>query len=275
MQLINEFTVGVPIEVAWAVLTDLERIAPCLPGAQLLEVSGDEHVGVVTVKVGPITTKYEGAVRLLDRDAPRRAVLRAEGREPRGHGAATATITAVLEPIGEGTTVVVETDLHVTGRVAQFGRGVLAEVSAKLLTRFVERLETTVLKAEGEAPDISAPPPVIPSEPSALPAARVAGVPVAKQVAPGAGGLLVTMWLLRGLVRRTSLTDAVAIVRNYLVKERVDVQLATDRSGAARSVRDRRAVQPVHVSPRHAGSPLCDRGHRWFGVRRVRRDLHR
>lgn len=146
MDLTNEFRVAVPPELAWDVLTDLERIAPCMPGAQLLEVEGDEYRGTVKVKVGPITVTYKGAATFLERDAAaRHAVLRAEGREARGQGTANATITADLVPDGDGTHVTVVTDLTVTGRVAQFGRGVLADVSAKLLGQFVDCLEQTVL----------------------------------------------------------------------------------------------------------------------------------
>jgi hypothetical protein len=146
MELTNEFRVAVPPEVAWGVLTDVERIAPCLPGAQLLEVEGDEYRGTVKVKVGPITVTYKGAATFVERDeSGRRAVLRAEGREARGQGTAKATITADLSPDGDGTNVSIVTDLAVTGRVAQFGRGVLADVSAKLLGQFVTCLEETVL----------------------------------------------------------------------------------------------------------------------------------
>ncbi|CAN5857152.1 SRPBCC family protein [soil metagenome] len=146
MDLTNEFEVGVPVDEAWLVLTDLERIAPCLPGAQLTEVEGDEYRGTVKVKVGPITAQYKGVARWVERDdAGHRAVLRAEGRETRGQGNANATITASLVPAGNATLVTVATDLTVTGKVAQFGRGVLADVSSKVLGQFVDRLEETVL----------------------------------------------------------------------------------------------------------------------------------
>src|ERR1700726_1670454 len=132
MELSNEFRVGVSVPEAWKVLTDVERIAPMLPGAQLQEVEGDEYRGVVKVKVGPITAQYKGKATFLERDeAAGRLVLRAEGRDTRGQGNANATITASLQPDGDGTRVTVVTDLTVTGKVAQFGRGVLADVSAK------------------------------------------------------------------------------------------------------------------------------------------------
>lgn len=150
MELTNQFTVDVPVERAWAVLTDLERIAPCMPGAQLEEVDGDDYRGVVRVKVGPITAEYRGNVQFLERDmGAHKAVLRAVGRETRGQGNASATITALLEPSGSATTVSVVTDLSISGRVAQFGRGVLADVSNRLLGEFVEHLEATVLSESG------------------------------------------------------------------------------------------------------------------------------
>jgi uncharacterized protein len=146
VELTNDFRVGVPVERAWELLTDVEGIAPCMPGAQLQEIEGDEYRGIVKVKVGPITAQYKGVARFLERDeAAHRAVLRAEGRETRGQGNANATITARLEPDGDATNVTVVTDLTITGRVAQFGRGVLADVSAKLLGQFVDCLESKLL----------------------------------------------------------------------------------------------------------------------------------
>ncbi len=146
MELTNEFNVNVPVDEAWDVLTDVTRIAPAMPGAKLETVEGDEYRGVVKVKVGPVTAEYKGAASFLERDAvAHRAVLRAEGRETRGQGNATATITATLVAEGTGTRVSVVTDLSITGRAAQFGRGVLADVSNKLLGQFVSSLETTVL----------------------------------------------------------------------------------------------------------------------------------
>ena len=119
MELTNEFRVGVPVEHAWEVLTDVERIAPCMPGAQLQEIEGDEYRGIVKVKVGPITAQYKGAAHFVEKDeAGHRAVLRPEGRETRGQGNANATITAQLDPDGDGTKISVVTDLTITGRVA-------------------------------------------------------------------------------------------------------------------------------------------------------------
>lgn len=145
MDLTNEFRVGVSVSDAWKVLTDVERIAPLLPGAQLQEVDGEEYRGVVKVKVGPITAQYKGQATFIEQDENAgRVVLRASGRDTRGQGNATADITATMVPDGDGTKVTVHTDLTVTGKVAQFGRGVMAEVSAKLIGQFVDALETDI-----------------------------------------------------------------------------------------------------------------------------------
>jgi carbon monoxide dehydrogenase subunit G len=146
MELSNEFEVSVPIEQAWAVLTDLERIAPCLPGAQLQEVEGEDYRGIVKVKVGPITAQYKGTARFVEKDdVAHRVLLSASGRDTRGQGTASASIVATLSPAGPLTHVSVVTDLTITGKVAQFGRGVIGEVSGKLLDQFVAQLESTVL----------------------------------------------------------------------------------------------------------------------------------
>ena len=155
MELTNEFVVPVAVNEAWTLLTDVERIAPCMPGAELQEIDGEEYRGIVKVKVGPITAQYKGKATFVEKDDnAHKAVLRAEGRDTRGQGNANATITATLEPEGEGTRVKVVTDLAITGRAAQFGRGVMADVSTKLLGQFVDCLEKNVLS--GEAPAAAA-----------------------------------------------------------------------------------------------------------------------
>jgi carbon monoxide dehydrogenase subunit G len=146
MELKNDFHVSVPIDVAWAVLTDLERIAPCMPGAELQEVEGDEYRGVVKVKVGPISAQYKGSARFVEKDDKQhRAVLLAEGRDTRGQGNASATVTALAVPDDDGTTITITTELTITGKVAQFGRSAMDEISAKMLTEFAERLEADVI----------------------------------------------------------------------------------------------------------------------------------
>jgi carbon monoxide dehydrogenase subunit G len=176
MELTNEFRVPLPVADAWAVLTDVERIAPCMPGAQLQEIEGDEYRGVVKIKVGPITAQYKGKATFVERDeTAHRAVLRAEGRDTRGQGNANATITATLVGDATGTTVTVVTDLTVTGRVAQFGRGVMADVSAKLLGQFVDCLESNVLQQGASAAREADPDPNPERDPAPEPAAAQRG----------------------------------------------------------------------------------------------------
>jgi uncharacterized protein len=150
MELAHEFTVDTPIDRAWAVLTDVERIAPCMPGAELTEVDGDTYHGLVKVKVGPISAHYKGTASFVEKDeAAHRAVLKAAGRDTRGQGNASATVTAVMTEEGAGTRVAITTDMTVSGRVAQFGRGVMADVTARLLQQFVGNLEANVLGPAG------------------------------------------------------------------------------------------------------------------------------
>jgi carbon monoxide dehydrogenase subunit G len=168
MNIQDEFRVDVPVEEAWRVLTDVERIAPCMPGAQLQEIEGDEFRGIVKVKVGPITAQYKGKARFTEKDeANHRAVIRAEGRDTRGQGNASATVTAALVPEDAGTRVTIESDVTITGKVSQFGRGVIGDVSSKLLGQFVDNLERDVLS--GSNPD-AAPAAPTTSTPSAAPA---------------------------------------------------------------------------------------------------------
>ena len=244
MELKNEFTVAMPLERAWGLLTDIERIAPCMPGATLEGVEDGKYNGNVKVKVGPVTTQYKGTVSFLERDeSAHRAVLRAEGREARGQGSANATITAALQASGDSTAVAVTTDLTITGRVAQFGRGVLEEVSSRLLGQFVDALEasladeaatdaagaassdadSTAPASEGDQGDASgsaearshgAPhgertsgaQPGAPVEPVDLLA--VAGGSVAKRIAAGLGGLAVVVAIVALLRRVVSSTRA-------------------------------------------------------------------
>ena len=141
MKLENEFTVPAPVEQAWDVLLDVERVAPCLPGAAIEGSEGDSHKGTMTIKIGPITTRYTGTVKIEEADAAaRRAVMRAQARDSRGQGTAGATITSTMEEVEGGTRVRVETDMRVTGPAAQFGRGVMQDVSAKLMGRFADCL---------------------------------------------------------------------------------------------------------------------------------------
>jgi len=152
MQLFNEFEVALPPEQTWSLLTDLQKVAPCLPGASITSVEGEDYHGRAKIKVGPITAEYKGTARFTELDpTSHRAVLVARGKDARGQGDATATVTASLSPEGSGTKVTVETDLTLTGKVAQFGRGVLADVSAALMGLFADRLQEMVI-AEGGGP---------------------------------------------------------------------------------------------------------------------------
>jgi carbon monoxide dehydrogenase subunit G len=146
MDLRHEFTVAVPIADAWRILTDLERIAPCLPGAQLTEVEGDTYRGHVGVKVGPVVAQFKGQASFIERnDATYTAALKGEGRDTGGKGNASAIITASLtSESATSTRCNVHTDLTISGKVAQFGRGALADVSDKLLAQFVDNLNTLI-----------------------------------------------------------------------------------------------------------------------------------
>jgi carbon monoxide dehydrogenase subunit G len=150
MEIADSFRVSTSIEDTWKVLLDVEGIAPCLPGAQLQEVEGNEYRGIVKVKVGPITAQYKGAAKLEEVDETnRRIVIDASGRDTRGQGNAKAKIVVAMHPEGAGTKVDVVTDLTITGKVAQFGRGMISEVSSKLMGQFVENLERDVIATAG------------------------------------------------------------------------------------------------------------------------------
>ena len=141
MDLTNDFEVDAPIEKVWKIFNDVERIAPCLPGAQLQEIAGDEYRGIVKVKVGPITAQYGGTAVFLEQDESiYRMVIRGEGRDKRGAGNASADITVELDGTETRTRVKVTTSLKVTGKVAQFGRGVMADISKKLMGQFADNL---------------------------------------------------------------------------------------------------------------------------------------
>jgi uncharacterized protein len=165
MEFTNEFRVPSDIETTFATLTDLERVAPCLPGATLEEVDGDTYSGRVKVKVGPVQVVYKGTARLAEADAEaKRGRIEAKGKETRGTGTASADVVATLAEDGDGTRVSVVTDLTITGKPAQFGRGVLADVGTKIIDTFADRLRD-MLEA-GEAPE---------EEEAAAPAAEAPG----------------------------------------------------------------------------------------------------
>jgi hypothetical protein len=154
MDLNHQFTVAVPVEDAWRILTNVELIAPCLPGAQLQEIEGETYRGIVKVKVGPIQAQFKGQANFLERDnTTHKVVLKGEGRDVGGKGNASAIITAEMIALtADSTAVTVNTDLSITGKVAQFGRGAMADISDKILAQFVENLNTLI----AETPDMVA-----------------------------------------------------------------------------------------------------------------------
>jgi uncharacterized protein len=230
MEITDSFRVSTPIDATWKVMLDIEGIAPCMPGAQLQEVEGDEYRGIVKVKVGPITAQYKGSARLAEVDEKnRRIVIDASGRDTRGQGNAKATIVVTMTAEGAGTKVDVATDLSITGKVAQFGRGVLVDVSSKLMGQFVENVERDVLNVAGggdtshaggpyeQALEHVAPPAVEPAtaattattgprridspEVEPVDLLGVAGAPVTKRLVPIGIGALV-LWILWRVLRR-------------------------------------------------------------------------
>ncbi|MGW3126644.1 SRPBCC family protein [Streptomyces sp. NPDC001123] len=209
MELHHEFSVPVPVEDAWRALLDIERVAPCLPGAAVEDYDGRTVTGSVKVRVGPVTVTYRGTAVFEEQDQDaHRMVLVASGRETRGQGTARATVTATLAERDGGTAVSVGTDLTVTGRPAQFGRGVLSEVGDRLVGQFADCLATRLAERPPgsggeperlgeEAGDAE------PAQPLDL--LRTAGVPVAKRAAAVAGVLAmltVAAVRLRRCVRR-------------------------------------------------------------------------
>ena len=215
MELEHSFTVPVPVDQAWEVLLDVERVAPCMPGATLDSVDGDEIKGRIKVKVGPISITYAGTARFTERDRDAGVVtLEASGKETRGSGTAAATVRSELHGQDGQTEVTVHTSLNVTGRPAQFGRGVMADVSAKLIGIFATNLADMLTAGNGSAPDPAGPDPAVQAAadangaasasvpasatPAAVPVSsedslnllKVAGLPVLKRIAAPAGALL-------------------------------------------------------------------------------------
>ncbi|MGW3244471.1 SRPBCC family protein [Streptomyces sp. NPDC001070] len=200
MELHHEFGVPVPVEDAWRALLDIERVAPCMPGATVEEYDGETVTGAVKVKVGPVTVTYRGTAVFEERDGTaHRVVLAARGKEVRGQGTARATVTGTLSEKDGATVVSVTTDLAVTGRPAQFGRGVMGEVGDRIIGQFADCLagrlaaprETAKSPSagagEGLAPVAqSAPPAPTGHEDEPIDLLRVAGAPVAKRAAVAA-----------------------------------------------------------------------------------------
>ncbi|WP_367319062.1 SRPBCC family protein [Streptomyces sp. HUAS ZL42] len=182
MELHHEFTVPLPVDEAWNALLDIEGVAPCMPGASVDDYDGKTVNGSVKVKVGPITVAYKGTAVFEEQDpTAHRMVLVASGRETRGQGTARATVTSTLSEHDGTTAVTVDTDLTVTGRPAQFGRGVLGEVGDRLVGQFAERLSERLAEPRTRPAEVEE----IPDEPLDL--LRTAGLPVAKRLAGAVG----------------------------------------------------------------------------------------
>ena len=216
MKIANEFTVTAPIGRAWEFFNDLEQVIPLMPGATMTGQEGDDTLGKVKIKVGPVTSEFNGKVRFIEVDDEQyRAVIDAKGKESRGTGNAAATVTATLHPEGDRTRVTVDTDLKVVGKLAQFGSGMLQQVSEKLLGQFVESLEAKlaaenapaapVAVAAGDAADPAA---VLPLQVSPQPEAapidllELAGGTVLKKYVPVALAAVAAVVVLALVARR-------------------------------------------------------------------------
>ncbi|MFD9663909.1 SRPBCC family protein [Rhodococcus sp. NPDC059968] len=196
MKIANEFTVSAPIEQAWEVLSDLEEVAPLLPGAQMTGREGDDFLGKVKVKVGPVTSEFKGKAAFVVRDPKEhRAVIDARGKDSRGSGNASATITAQLHEAGDRTRVTVDTDMKIVGKLAQFGSGMIQQVSEKLMGQFAESLEAKLAGGPADQPaaapesadatgttTLSVAPPA--AEPAPLDLLALSGVGAWKRYAP-------------------------------------------------------------------------------------------
>jgi uncharacterized protein len=200
MRIDNEFVVQAPLDRVWDYLLDVEKIAPCAPGAELTDVV-DERTwkGKVNVKVGPVAMSFAGTVTVQERDdAEHRAVLKADGREQRGKGAASAVVTSRLETVDEGTRVVIETDLTISGAAAQYGRGMIGDVSKRLTNEFAKCLQANISAADSTPVDPSAPPATEAREVSGGAAPAV----VSSQQARPVKGFRLAIWALwRAIVR--------------------------------------------------------------------------
>ncbi|HZQ30707.1 MAG TPA: SRPBCC family protein [Mycobacterium sp.] len=212
MELVNEFRVPVSVSQAWEVLTDVERVAPCIPGAQLLSVDGDDFTGAVKVKVGPITVSYKGNATFQEKDeAAQRVVIKAVGKETRGSGNAAALVTAQLKDEGDATSVLITTDLTISGKAAQFGRGVLADVASNLIGQFAKRLEADVLGDPAQTTAPAAQPTQRAEADDTVDLLSVVALPMAKRFAPiaagAAAGVVLGFLLGRRRTRRSPDSD--------------------------------------------------------------------
>ena len=210
MELQNSFTVPANVAMAWSTLLDVEAIAPCMPGATLESVNGDEFTGNVKVKLGPVSMTYGGEARFLTKDATSHtAVIEGNGKESRGSGTARALVTCVLtEEAPDLTRVDVSTELTITGKAAQFGRGVMQDVAGRLVTQFAGNLGTvitsraSVAATSGDSVPSPVPAPSAMAQAEALDLGAVAAAPVLKRVVPVVIGLVIVVGLIWFIVSR-------------------------------------------------------------------------
>lgn len=203
MKLEHKFVVPAPVEQTWAAFNDLERVVPCFPGATLTSYDGDDFVGSCKVKLGPVSLQYSGNGTFVERDpAAHHAVIEAKGKDRRGNGTATARVTAHLTASGsDSTEVTVDTDLTITGRPAQFGRGLIQDVSNQLLNQFTTCLTTKLDTATAPAA------PAEPAEPASAASASSTAPPTSAEVPPpesSAPALNLSSTLLPVLARRVA-----------------------------------------------------------------------
>lgn len=201
MQLNNEFSVDIPVAEVWELLIDLERVIPCMPGGALIGSDGDSVRGAMKIKIGPVGANFEGAAKFLELDeVARTATIEAAGDDPKGRTAAKAHIKVELTPVGNKTHVAIDTDLTLTGKLAQFGRGAIMDVSAKLIGQFTDNLQAEMVRARGETPVAVA----APTSADTLGVAALAslmGPMLLKRVAPVLAGLALLLLVVR-IVRR-------------------------------------------------------------------------
>jgi carbon monoxide dehydrogenase subunit G len=216
----NEFTLSVPVDKAWALLSDMEQVIPLMPGASLLGHEGDDYLGKVKVKVGPVTSEFSGKAHFLEKDdSNHRALIDGRAKDSRGGGNAAAVITLQAQEAGDATRVTVDTDLKIVGKLAQFGSGMLQQVSEKLLAQFVDQLEAklsggptaSAANAASEPPAPSSQPSAAATaprmapapEPEALDLLELAGGTAMTKYAAGGGGVLLLMLLAFLMGRRS------------------------------------------------------------------------
>lgn len=184
MRLDHEFTVPAPIGEVWQAVVDPERVAPCMPGATLTKVEGDSFSGTVKVKLGPISLLYKGTGEFLEKDeAARKVTIKASGKDSRGSGTAAATVTLTLTEKDGGTHGAVATDLSITGKPAQFGRGLISEVGGKILDTFANCLSGKLAPEPAAAPaPVAEKAPEPEAKPAAKPAPKVKAAPTTPEL---------------------------------------------------------------------------------------------